>query len=308
MKQKATTIRTLTFHQVLQLVSSIEIKGALYNDSLFIVSEREPVGIDRVMNLFRQPIRVGLYVLVLCSSGKMEFSCNLKRYTLTANSLFICPRDAVMQVHGPVLQGKVSILFADYRFMEILNPNIQKILPYIDSFKDNLCIPISEQTLSSMKEQFHVTESVVLTRQGNTFYDELVRSLILSITYSTLAVISEKAKEQDSPSASTRQQQHFKRFSQLLQLNYRKERSTKFYAEQMSLTPKYLSTVIMEITGRKASEWINECVMIEAKRLLKSTDLTIQEISLQLNFPNQSFFGRYFKQHSGMSPNEFRKS
>lgn len=96
------------------------------------------------------------------------------------------------------------------------------------------------------------------------------------------------------------------RFMDLLEHHYQQHRDVKFYADKLSLTPKYLSKIIDEDTGMSATEWINSYVLLEAKALLKSTDLTIQQISLQLNFPSQSHFGKYFKNHTNLSPKEYR--
>ncbi len=62
-----------------------------------------------------------------------------------------------------------------------------------------------------------------------------------------------------------------------------------------------------EISGRTAGDWIENYVIMEAKVLLKTTDMTIQEIAVYLNFANQSFFGKYFKHHTGSSPSNYRK-
>ena len=82
----------------------------------------------------------------------------------------------------------------------------------------------------------------------------------------------------------------------------------EFYADKMCLTPKYLSKVIKEKSSKSASEWIDNYVTLEARALLKSTNMTIRQISDELNFPSQSFFGKYFKRHQGMSPKEYRKN
>ena len=72
--------------------------------------------------------------------------------------------------------------------------------------------------------------------------------------------------------------------------------------------PGYLSTVVRTCTGRTASEWIERHVAQEAKALLKSTNMTVQQISNELNFPSQSFFGKFFKRLTGLSPKEYRRS
>ncbi len=79
-----------------------------------------------------------------------------------------------------------------------------------------------------------------------------------------------------------------------------------FYARQLCITPKYLTTLIKRISGLSVSEWIDNYVIIEAKTLLKYSTMSIQEIAYYLNFPNQSFFGSYFKRNTGMSPSQYK--
>ena len=81
-----------------------------------------------------------------------------------------------------------------------------------------------------------------------------------------------------------------------------------FYARQLNITPKYLSSVVKEVSGKTAAKWIDESVILEAKSLLKYSGMSIQEIAYCLNFPNQSFFGKYFRSHTGMTPSAYRMS
>ena len=98
------------------------------------------------------------------------------------------------------------------------------------------------------------------------------------------------------------------KFMVMVQQNFKTERFLEFYAERLEVTTKHLSRTIKEITGFTAVEWIDRYVILEAKVLLKSTNLTIQQISDELNFKSQSFFGKYFKKHTGMTPRVFRNS
>jgi AraC-like DNA-binding protein len=97
------------------------------------------------------------------------------------------------------------------------------------------------------------------------------------------------------------------RFMNLVKENFREQRDVGFYADKLCLTPKYLSKVIRDNSGSSADEWIDNYVTLEAKALLKSTNMTIQQISEELNSPSQSFFGKYFKRIVGVSPSEYRK-
>ena len=99
----------------------------------------------------------------------------------------------------------------------------------------------------------------------------------------------------------------FERFIRAVSESYKEERSVSYYADKMFLTAKHLSTVVKEISGKTAGEWIDSFVILESKALLKSSELSIQEIADELHFANQSFFGKYFKHHTGMSPKEYRR-
>ena len=111
-----------------------------------------------------------------------------------------------------------------------------------------------------------------------------------------------------NPPALTRKEEIRKQFVGLVMQHYTRERSISFYAEQLNITPQHLCTTIKQITGFTASDIIARMVILDAKAQLKSTELTIQEISYSLNFPNVSFFGKYFKRHVGMSPQAYRNS
>lgn len=89
---------------------------------------------------------------------------------------------------------------------------------------------------------------------------------------------------------------------------YKTERKVIYYAERLCISAGYLSTIIKRVSGKSAAGWIDDFVALEAKALLKSSRLTIQQISDELNFPSQSFFGKYFKRVTGLSPKEYREN
>lgn len=98
------------------------------------------------------------------------------------------------------------------------------------------------------------------------------------------------------------------KFLSLVQQYFKKERFLDFYADKLEVSSKHLSRKVKEATGFTAVEWIDRFVILEAKVLLKSTTMSIQQISDELNFTSQSFFGKYFKKHTGSSPKDFRNN
>ena len=112
-------------------------------------------------------------------------------------------------------------------------------------------------------------------------------------------------KESGNPRLS-RQDQVFRNFTISLAKNVSQHRTVEFYANEACLTPKYFSTVIKKRSGKLPMDWITERTIVLIKFLLHNSDKSIQEISNDLNFPNQSFFTRYFKNHTGFTPSAFR--
>ena len=108
--------------------------------------------------------------------------------------------------------------------------------------------------------------------------------------------------------AETKKDLIFHRFLLSLFQHFRQEREVAFYAELQHLSPRYFSSIIKEKSGSNALQWIVQMVIAESKLMLETSELSIKEISVRLNFPTQSFFGKYFKQYTGFSPKEFRES
>lgn len=100
---------------------------------------------------------------------------------------------------------------------------------------------------------------------------------------------------------------HFNKFLILLQDNMRKERGLSFYADKLSITPAYLSSVIKRFSGKSGHDYITDMVILEIKNLLKHSELSIKQISFELNFPNPSFMTKFFRLNTGMTPLEYRR-
>ena len=106
----------------------------------------------------------------------------------------------------------------------------------------------------------------------------------------------------------TRSKVIFDQFIKLVSEYHTQYRNVGFYADKLCLTPKYLSKLIKGATGRSAPDWIDAYVILEAKNLLKYSNVTIKEVVYRLNFPNQSVFYKFFKARTGMTPTEYRNS
>jgi AraC-like DNA-binding protein len=133
---------------------------------------------------------------------------------------------------------------------------------------------------------------------------KVVNGMLQSLLYTALSAY--KSRNMYETVKRSRNEDIFFNFFTLLEHNFRQERSVQFYADKLCITPKHLSTVVKAVSGRTAGSWIDGYVILAAKVMLRSSANTIQEVSVALNFPNQSFFGKFFKQHVGISPREYR--
>lgn len=132
-------------------------------------------------------------------------------------------------------------------------------------------------------------------------------NMIKANLYIFVAELSFIYSQQSSNIICTHQEQITDDFLKLLHTFYRVERKPDFYANKMCMSTKYLSRVLKKVTGLTLYTWICEFVIKESKILLSSSDMSIMQISDKLNFPNSSYFARYFRKYTSMSPSKFRE-
>jgi AraC-like DNA-binding protein len=135
--------------------------------------------------------------------------------------------------------------------------------------------------------------------------EKIISSLFAAMFHYVMGILQQHSNN-GTNNVSNRTDELFNRFLDLLREHCSTERSVEFYAQKMGITPKYLSLILKKKSGRNASKLIDEAVVYEAKRLLKYSGLSINEIATKLNFASQSFFGKYFKQRVGVSPSRYK--
>lgn len=138
------------------------------------------------------------------------------------------------------------------------------------------------------------------------FRRNTVRQLLMTIV---AAIVEADAESTETlPSAGlSRQEQLFKRFKMLVSQHCTTERNISFYAGRLCISPHYLSAIVSNVSGETVMHWINRAVILQAKVMLMAGDMMVYEVADRLNFPNQSFFGRFFKRETGMTPGEWQR-
>ena len=142
------------------------------------------------------------------------------------------------------------------------------------------------------------------------FVEYAISALLSSSFYYFGSIWKERidqAARQESKNTGTRSMLVFEEFIRLVNEFHTQERRMSFYADKLCLTPKYLSKIIKQASGRSGPEWIDSYVILEAKNLLRYSDISIKEIVYRLHFPNSSVFYKFFKSKTGMTPSEYRK-
>lgn len=279
------------FNWVAELKNRTEI-DAIDND--FILFDN-PIVISTIGYPFKNDFAVG----IICIKGSMKGAINMIPYTSQSPCLITLLPDQILQYEYISEDFSCLFMMMSKRFSD--NLNIQERLPMFISTNNNPITPLDEEELKAMMFFYSMLQRAV-RRKENPHRMEIVQCLIKAFFYSnTYPKVSEDERKSKNDIL-------VENFLSLVQANYRNQRGLEFYAGKLNLTAKYLSKVIKENSGTSANDWIDNYVVLEAKALLKSTNMTIQQISDELNFPSQSFFGKYFKRHAGVSPKEYKKN
>lgn len=263
--------------------------------------DRRYFWIDR--NEFDIPFKIDVTMVILCTQGKMRGKVDLKSYSVETPGLFIVLPDQILQYEFISEDFKGDFIIMSKKFTNDLLINIHERFPMFRSIRDNSWIPLDALELSSIIDYFAMFKET-LQMEDNPNRVEIIKHLVQAFFYSSgyylnIMVACEKESKQDIL---------LKRFLDLVRINFKIERGLEFYADKLCLTPKYLSKVVKQSSEKYATEWISDFVILEAKALLRSTNMTIQQISDELNFSSQSFFGKYFKRKTGLSPKEYREA
>ena len=270
----------------------------LYFDGCLIASRvkiMDTVNID----LFRYPTRLNAFAILFCSEGSISFTSGLRRHTLDAKMLFVLLPGSILQVESIRPESSVYTVICEEESIRRINIDIKLLSRLFLSVEKQPCLRLCEAEWAGITGSFAEIRSESLPRPGDVYSPEVLRSMIRTLAYKVCRIIGRHIESQPAPetSARSRNDEYFNQFMSELTKHYMQERSVGFYAGQLHLTPKYLTTIIRKTSGRTAAEWIDDYVVLEAKNLLKYSTMSIQEIAYCLNFPNQSFFGKYFRSH-----------
>ena len=258
------------------------------------------------IEIFRFPSRLNALIIGVGTEGETSLTSNLQEFRLKKDSLFIFNPKHILQVQSNN-RFKAHLIVIAPDFLKRINIDTKRMMPLFLQFGSLPCMELTQAESQSLRSFISMVEQELKGSETD-FSSEIIGGLIAATIYKVGDILTHYLTEHpevDSP-IHNRAEEYFRQFTELLGEHYKHERSVGFYARQLCITPKYLTTLIKRISGKSVSEWIDNYVILEAKTLLKYSNMSVQEIAYYLNFPNQSFFGSYFKRNAGMSPSQYK--
>ena len=258
------------------------------------------------MEIFRFPSRLNALIIGVGTEGETSLTSNLQEFRLKKDSLFIFSPKHILQVQSNN-RFKAHLIVIAPDFLKRINIDTKRMMPLFLQFGSLPCMELTHAESQSLRSFISMVEQELKGSETD-FSSEIIGGLIAATIYKVGDILTHYLTEHpevDSP-IHNRAEEYFRQLTELLGEHYKHERSVGFYARQLCITPKYLTTLIKRISGKSVSEWIDNYVILEAKTLLKYSNMSVQEIAYYLNFPNQSFFGSYFKRNAGMSPSQYK--
>ena len=258
----------------------------------------------RSIRLPDQAKRMDCLLFALCLKGEAEYTVDTIKRNVKAGQIIIV---GINQVIADVrcsddCEGRCVFISQDYT-KEILSG----IRGLSSVFLFTRMHPVFTMLPESIKsiQGFYILIQQKIRETTHRFRRDTVRALMQAFVYDAGNIIWHVIKADGQQ--NSRAEEIFIRFLLLVQDNFRKERRVSWYARQLSITPKYLSETIRVVSRETPSQWIDDFVTLELRVMLRNSNLSIKEITDRMHFPNQSFLGKFFKEHVGMSPKEYRK-
>ena len=256
--------------------------------------------------------RIDGVVVIYCIKGSLKLTANLKEVILEENSLTIFAPGTHVRI---ISLGTDST--ADNHFITVsmsqgfageLRVDFKRVLSDGMGMSETPVMLLNQESTQLFKNYLLLVSQII--KNENAFKETASTSLISSMMCFLAGLWLDRMQDirKQQQNDTNRSRVTFDNFIRLVSENYTKYRNVGFYAGQLCLTPKYLSKVVKNFSGKSAPDWIDAYVILEAKNLLKYSDLAIKEIVYRLNFPNQSVFYKFFKTRTGITPSQYRNA
>ena len=270
-------------------------------------------GID---DKFSKPIRLVGNGMVFCVKGSVHMSVNLNEYDVKEGCLVVLTDQDIVKVEkgfdDDIRDLHWVVIAMSQNFLTDLRVDFRKILSEGVILLETPVLHLDQNIRGYFEDYLRLIGKVANSELP--MYKDAVRSLIssmVSIAAGQWIADINRLRDEKVVKLNSRSEHKtltFKQFIKLVSENYTRQRQVLFYADHLCMSPKYLSKLVKDVSGKSAPEWIDSYVLLEAKHLLKYSNMSIKEIVFRLNFSNQTVFYKYFKAHTGMTPTDYRNS
>jgi AraC-like DNA-binding protein len=259
--------------------------------------------------------RLNMNAIAFCNKGKAQLELNGTPVLFDEDHIMICPPNTNFDnlMLSPDFDFK-AIFMTDRILMSFLRDKMNVWTELLFVHKMHV-IPISKSDVNFLRYFYEILNMEIQNQHENPYKTEVVQSFlrgaILGIC-GNLKIRMQQAEESMPthtriPTVLNSSQHIFQQFISLLSATPQKHRPVDYYATELCITPKYLSSICKKQSGKTANEWIKEHVLEDIRYQLKQTNHSIKQICSILGFPNPSFFGKYVKDHFGVTPAQLRR-
>jgi len=292
---------TVYKHAELALDPIFDIKSALAG---FSVNIDTPL-LDH--ELFKKYFRTDFLVIFLITKGEVTFTIDLKKIVANKNTLLVAAPNAVKQlvnINKECIYSGISFTAGFLGQIGIPQNTIELLDYFTTKFSPSWELSDEDASLikTLMNQLAHRNEGL----EKHPYGKELLYHAFNTFLYEMAALSTKYANLVNA--RLSRKENLVMNFTSLVQRQFRSQRNVQQYAKQLYISPKYLTETVKEIAGKNAGEIIDDFVVLEARLLLDNPSLSIAQVAEELNFSNQSFFGKFFKRHTGLSPKEYRNA
>ena len=247
----------------------------------------------------------GITIGVVCN-GTAKTVINGRSYEMRADSIFLLREDSVMESFRCSKACMGYLITYSREFLDSVNIDTADFLSSYMVFSMRSCFAVDVASSERLHRMLTMLCDAARSSAADVYGDKIVASLFTSFFYTIISVIATNVDTMKAEGRRNRSDELLSEFFAILSADCERERSVEYYAAKLGISPKYLSLICKNRTGRNASWIIDEAVIRKAKTLLMQTGMSIQEVSDRLNFVSQSFFGKYLKQRGGISPSRYK--
>ena len=263
-----------------------------------------------------EPVKFNGCLMMLMRGGTpFNIRVNDRVYNLKPNTLLsVNNGDVITASDDMPTDFEAYVLFFNLSFLRNVNINITAInLPSLFQ-KPQSAIELSHNESDSLLRYFDILHHSALENDNDQLSRCIASSIISAMIYQMVQFYQHRigqiidTPDKDTDPSIRRRHEYVRNFLKLVHIHFAREHSVNFYAQQLYISPKYLTLMVRETTGKTAARWIDDFIIMEAKNMLRYSGKNIQQVAYALNFSNQSSFGKYFKHITGISPSEYQRS